>query len=194
MSPWQLAGLDLAGFRRLPLFARLHIAAAPYVGWRYDLARPRVAYPSPAVPHSLVDPAAGVTNCSTLTASVLTAAYPDADWTPREYGDLQVFADRLPGYPDAPIRALERVGVGSRVDRPTASTAYLVQLWRQTGAKPGDFRGHAVIVLRYSDGRLRLLEATSREGGLGARWRDVTIDELEAEGRAAIYYGALGLG
>ncbi len=195
MSPWELAGVSESEFRRMPIRARLAIASACFLGWRYSLTVPRVPFKAGSLPASLVVEAASVTNCSTLAAAVLMACYPEAPWTLEEYGDLQVYADRLPSKPDAPILAIERVGIGARVAAPVANAVHLVQGWRKVGASAADFRGHAVIVATDSDpARLRVLEATSRSSNLGARWRSTTLEDFRREFPAAIHFGALGAG
>lgn len=195
MSPWQLAGVSASDFRSLPIQVRVAVASACFLGWRYSLTVPRVPFEVGSLPASLVAEAASVTNCSTLTTAVLMACYPEAPWTLEEYGDLQVFADRLPNKPNAPILAIERVGVGSRVPAPVANAVHLVQGWRKTGDAAEDFRGHAVIVMTDNDpARLRVLEATSRSSNLGARWRSTNLENFRREYPAAIHFGALGAG
>lgn len=188
-TAWSLAGLSREAWRALPLDVRIHLAAAPYLGWRYDLTRPRLAYCSPSVPESLVG-GKRVTNCSTLTSSVLTASFPTNPWTLREYGDLQVFADRLLDNPDSPIQAVERVGVGSRVSDFVEGLWHLVQGLRSK--EP--YRGHAILVRAFADGNLRVLEASSREGGIGPRWRWTDRAGLDVDFPADMFIAALGPG
>ena len=78
MSPWELAGVSESEFRRMPIRARLAIASACFLGWRYSLTVPRVPFKAGSLPASLVVEAASVTNCSTLAATVLMACYPEA--------------------------------------------------------------------------------------------------------------------
>jgi len=193
--PHELCGMTAAEFRALSIRARLAIVSACFLGWRYSMSVPRVPFRAGSIPRSMVEPAASVTNCSTLTAAVLMACYPEAPWTLREYGDLQVYADRLPSMPNAPILAIERAGIGSRVDAPAANAVHLVQGWRKMGPTAADFRGHAVIVATDAEpGRLRILEATSKRMNLGPRWRESTLDDFRREFPAALYFGALGAG
>lgn len=193
MMPWEAAGLSQDTFRRLPLRARVAIVSSLFLGWRYSLTAPRVPFKLGSLPLGLVTAFGGKTNCSTATAAILMGCFPEAPWTLREYGDLQVFADRLPGLPDSPIRAIERVGIGSRVTAPVANCVHLVQGWRKIGPNAADFRGHAVLVVVGEDPtRLLVLEATSRDSALGVRWRETTLDDFRAEFPAAIYFGALG--
>jgi hypothetical protein len=195
VKPWELAGMTQAAFRRMPIRSRLAVVSACFLGWRYSLTVPRVPFKVGSLPASLVTEGASVTNCSTLTAAALMACYPEAPWTLEEYGDFQVFADRLPDKPNAPILAIERVGIGSRVAAPVANAVHLVQGWRKAGATAADFRGHAVIVTTDEDAtRLRVLEATSRSSNLGARWRSTPLDDFRRDFPAAIYFGALGAG
>jgi len=171
------------------LDVRIRLAAAPYmVGWSYSLSSPRVAYPSPGVPSSLVG-GSRVTNCSTLTASLLTSVFADRPWTTREYGDLQVFADRLPSAPDAPIRAALRMGIAEETHRFLSDRWHLVQGWRRLGSKPS---GHAFLVLAGEDPEeLLVLEASSLEGGIGPRYKSTTATKLREQYGAALYLGVL---
>jgi hypothetical protein len=126
-----------------------------------------------------------IINCSTLTASILTAAYPDRPWGRQEYGDLQVFADRLPSRPNAPIMAAVRMRVAVAVDLLPDGWS-LVQGWRRFSPTPS---GHAVLVLR--DGaRALVLESTS-QALLGPRLRETTPEALRSEFSAGLYVGRL---
>lgn len=186
---WDSAGLSRDEWLERPLDVRIRLAAAPYlVGWRYSLSSPRVAYSSPSVPDSLVG-GARVTNCSTLTASLLTSVYADRPWTGREYGDLQVFADRLPSTPDAPILAGYRMGIASPVDAFAAGRWHIVQGWRRLGSKPS---GHAFLVLAGEDPEaIVVLEASSLEGGIGPRYKPTTASALREQYAAALFLGVL---
>jgi hypothetical protein len=158
------------------------------LGWSYSFASPRVAYASPGIPSSLVG-GARVTNCSTLTASLLTSVFADRPWTSREYGDLQVFADRLPDTPDSPIRAALRMGIAERTEQFLAKRWHLVQGWRSLGSRP---LGHAFLVLAGDEPEdLLVLEASSRENGIGPRYKQSTATALAEEYGAGLYLGAL---
>ena len=186
---WLSAGLSFEEWLERPLDVRIRLAAAPYlVGWGYSLSAPRVAFESPGVPDSLVG-GNRLTNCSTLTASLLTSVYADRPWTGREYGDLQVFADRLPSTPDSPILAGVRMGVASPVDDFAAGRWHIVQGWRRLGSSPS---GHAFLVLAGSDsGSLLVLEASSLEGGIGPRYKTTTATDLREQYAAALFLGVL---
>lgn len=176
----------------MTLGERLHAAAAPYlVGWRYPSgAREprRVAYPwpkgvrGPAVADVAADRAI---DCSTLTASVVMRAYPEAPWDQWSYQAMQVMdADEI----DSPIEAVVRAGVGERVDALTAEAWHLAQGWRSLAP----LSGHAVIVYDRGTGVLDVLESTSREGRRGPRWRTATWTGLRAEYPAQLYLARLG--
>jgi hypothetical protein len=162
MHAWDAANLDKATWVALPLGLRIRLAAYPFLGWAYRYAAPATPYTT-ALTSGLALEGDRTTNCSTLTTTILGAVYPDAAWTSREYGDLQVFADRLPSYPDSPIRAVQRMGVGSPVDDFDASGWYLCQGWWSLGAKPS---GHAVLIEARPDG-IWVLQASS---GIGPTW------------------------
>jgi hypothetical protein len=175
----------------LPLGVRIHACAAFYLGWRYTYQSPRVPYAAERIPGSVVNGIGGVTNCSTLTAGVLLAVYPDGGWDGQSYGDLQVFADRLAdGVGDSPIRAVERAGVGARVAAPLPGWA-LCQGWRVAGPDPGDWRGHAVILHSRGPAGLRVLEASSRSGKIGPRWRQTSWAGLVEEYAAGVHVAQL---
>ena len=158
---------------------RLREAAAPYLDgtWRYPTPREprRVAYPwpkgvrGPAVASVSADRA---TDCSTLSASLLMRLYPDAPWSQEDYADCQVMdATRLA----SPIEAVERVGVGVGADGWEPERLHLAQGWRSL--RP--LSGHAFLVWSRGNGRLDVLESTSRELR-GPRWRETTPEALRA--------------
>ena len=185
-TAWDIAGLARAEWEMLPLDTRLRIAAGPYLdSWGYDLARARVLYDLPdAMRADRVELGPGdsrLTNCSTLTTSLLTSCYPSAPWTVEEYGDLQVFADRLPDRPDAPVQAVVRMGIGRAVQSPTLGVWHLVQGWRTFDPTGPRYSGHALLVLGDPNGEgVQVLEATSRRG-IGPRYRRSTWSELRRE-------------
>jgi len=178
VTPHHHIGLD--EFSYLPLDARIRMAAAGYLGWGYDSKRPAVAYPSGSVPAHLVGRGTD-TDCCTFTTSILMACYPGALWTSREFGDLQSFGDRFDlgddYHPrgDAPMAAVERVGVGHVTRHWMLSSWHLVQVWRS--AKPPTGGGHSMLVYVDDEGLL-VLEASP---GVGPRWRRRTARELEDE-------------
>lgn len=185
---WDCAGLDVGHWLQRSVDARIRLSAAPYmVGWGYSSGSPRVAYESPGVPSSLVL-GSRVTNCSTLTASILTSVFADRPWSGREYGDLQVFADRLPNSPDAPIRAAERMAVATPVEELVRGRWHLVQGWRSLGSSPS---GHAFFALAGDDIENPLvLEATSIDGE-GPRYKQKSMADLRDYYRTAMYFGLL---
>lgn len=184
-TAWAAAGLTLQEWRQHSLDIRIRIAAAMYmVGWAYSLSNPAVAFRSPGVPDNLVR-RSRLTNCSTLTASILTAIFGWLPWSLQEYGDLQVFADRLPDHPDAPIRAVERMGVGARVSGPLDRRWHLVQGWRSL-TRPS---GHAFLV-RRDGATLLVLEASSRNN-VGPIYRRTTLSELADAYPAGLFWAVL---
>lgn len=183
MTPWSRVGFTLDEYLTLPLGARVAICAAPYLGWHYDHKQPAVAYESGSVPPYLVGRGRG-TDCSTMTTSVLMGLYPLAHWTPREYADLQSFADCFKlgvgesYHPrgDAPIAAVERVGVGHVTRQWMTGSWHLVQGWRSVHPPTGG--GHAFLVFAEAR-RLEVLQATSaKDLGPEFTWR--TEAELAA--------------
>ena len=185
-TAWEVAGLTVEEWLRHSLDVRIRIAAAPYMtGWHYAVAEPSVAYDSPAIPRSMIARNHG-TNCSTMTASLLTSVFADSPWTGREYRDLQVFSDRLPDSPDSPIKAVERMGFGIRVNAPIAGRWHLVQGWRSLGSRPS---GHAFLMLAERDG-LTVLEVTSI-ANYGPRYKKTTFEKLTQQYSAALFLAVL---
>lgn len=185
----ELCGFTLAEWNRLPLEYRIRFAAGLYIGWGYHKSNVSFAYWSPSVPEKLIlKPfATGMTNCSTLTTSVITACFPSSHWDSRSYGDMQVFKDRLPGNFSSPIDAVERVGIGKRLDQGFAPNLWhLVQGWRTLGPP----RGHAFLVRADVDSLL-VLEAV---GGIGPRWTRTTEAKLRKRYPAALYAASIGPG
>lgn len=181
-TAWTLADLSQSAWETLPLDTRIALAYAPYQGWPYRVgSRPAVAYESPAVPSSLVAPRDRGIDCSTMTASILTAVYPRAGWTDIDYRDLQIFDA---GRRDSPMDAVERRGVGRRVAAFVPGRWHLVQGWRKKGT------GHAYLVHAATDGTLTVVESTSIRGR-GPRWRTTTEAALRADYDAALYVAVL---
>lgn len=195
IKAWDVAGLTRDEWEVHSLDIRIRLAAGPYLsGWGYSYAGPKVLFDLPdAMGADGVELEPGEqqnTNCSTLTASILTSVFPSAGWTLREYGDLQVFADRLPENPDAPVQAVNRLGIGMIVENLLPGKWHLVQGWRTFDPSKSKYSGHAFLVLLEHDGSVLLLEATSRRNE-GPRYRRTTIMELEREYGDGLHYAAL---
>lgn len=173
----------------MALTARIERAASLLLGWRYP-ARPTVeVYPPTKPPGFPLRPARSdterVIDCSTMTSWLLHEVY-RVGWDREDYADLQVFASRLPAHPDAPIRAVVRRGVGVRVDELDQVGWHLVQGW-QSLSPP---RGHALLAQVLDDGRVRVLESTSRELR-GPRWRPTTEALLRQRYAAGLHLARL---
>lgn len=203
---YQVAGLGREHWTRHSLDIRIRIAAAPYIGWRYSLKEPHVAYslPDDMRASKLETETSRQTNCSTLTVSLLTSCYPLVPWGLQEYGDLQVFGDRLPDHPGAPVNAVERMGIGQAAAEFSEGRWHLVQGWRRLD--PGNtnpkkrYSGHAFLVLGERVGRnqllgqqdpITILEASSRENNIGPRYRRTTVAGLRGEYPAGLFIARL---
>lgn len=166
---------------------RTAAAAVPYLrGWRYGRT-PRVAWPWPKGvrgPAVATTDAERETDCSTLTASILMRAYPDAGWTQLDYQGLQVWDATLPA---SPVGAAVRVGIGEPVLEGAAETWHLVQGWRVLDPPAG---GHAFIVYDRGTGQIDVLESSSI-GKIGPRWRTTTWAMLRRAYPAALYLARL---
>lgn len=178
------------GVAMTTLAERMHAAAEPYLtGWRYGRT-PRVEWPwprgvkGPALAGAPID---REIDCSTLTASLLMAAYPEARWTAQQYADLQVFDARRPA---SPMDAVVAVGVGEQVADFAAERWHLVQGWRRLPGHPKGASGHAIIVYDRGTGVLDVLESSSLEM-IGPRWRTTTAEKLREEFPAALYLARL---
>lgn len=167
MTPWHRLRLTRSDWLALPLAVRLYQCAALYVGWGYARTHPRTPFGAPGIPSSLVTDAKSITNCSTLTASIVMAMRPDRPWSQDEWADLQVWdASRLA----SPIEAVERMDVGDVVRYPSrAGGVYLMQGWRN-GRSGHAFLGHAA-----DDGRVAVLDSGL---DVGPRWRWLTPVQL----------------
>lgn len=186
-SAWERIGLSLMLWRSLGLRLRIELAAAGYLGYGYNFGDPKFAYPFPGVGTGRVvtDGKPAVTNCSTMTATLLPQIYPSHKWEAQHYGDLQVFADRLPHRPAAPVEAAIEVGVAHAVDKFTPGVWFLVQGWHRFDPDHPDrgkkYAGHAFFVYAEPDW-LTILEASPGGNG-GPRWMRKTESQLRD------YYG-----
>jgi hypothetical protein len=219
MKAWELMGMKEKRWMKLTLRNRIRLATWLYLGWRYagEGTKTQVAYESGSVPGSLVvDPGATdrYTNCSTLTTSSYMAVRPDIAWTDQEYGDMQVFYDRLPNH-DCPIDAIERVDAGTRV---TASEPDAEGKWPKIGIddlKPGmylcqgvkycywndtkdawKFAGHAFYVQVLPEDHpeeILIVESWGSwsRGGVGPRWKYSTIEKLHSTYELAVHLALL---
>lgn len=185
----------------LPLPARLRYAAADLLGWRYAHTSGAVRFPRPFGPfgadHPLVDPAGRAIDCSSMSTYLVMRAFPWVAWTDQDYGDLQVFSDRImeePRRPYAPIEAVEHRGVGSRVRDPEVlpvGAICLVQVWRSL--PPDVPRGHALIAEVMPRG-IHLWHSTDKHGGIGPCTEPSTWDALRKQAPAGMMVAALGPG
>jgi len=186
-AAWDACGYVLDEWLALPLGTRIRLCASQYVGWGYLRDHPHVAYYAPGLPNGLADELDKATNCSTLTASIVCACFPDECGEDADlYGDLQVYADRYEaGIYDSPCLAVERVKAGERVDKLLTGRWHLIQGWRRLGSKPS---GHAFLVFVQPDGSgLLVLEAAS----IGPRWRTTTLAGLATEYPAGLHAAVL---
>jgi hypothetical protein len=192
-TAWSISGLQREEWVRHALDIRIRLAAGPYLdSWDYSIkwGTAKVLYDLPDAMRAdgieLGPGDARLTNCSTLTASILTSVYPDAPWTLQEYGDLQCFKDRLDaGTWDSPVRAAERMDIGLRVAKLVPGEWHLVQGWRSHDPP----NGHAFLVLA-GEGSLQVLEATSRRS-IGPRYKTTTLAELKREYSAGLHWARL---
>jgi hypothetical protein len=184
----QVAGLTLDEWQRHSTDIRIRLAAAPYlVGWSYS-RNASVIYALPTqMGAGRIEGLSYRTACTHLTISILTAVWPGAPWTAREYGDLQVYADRLPFSPDAPVKAIVRMGIGEAVGEAVIGHWHLVQGWRRLGDAPA---GHAFLVLDLGRNGVQVLEASSR-GNVGPRYRYTSWADLRAQYPAGLHIGVL---
>jgi hypothetical protein len=216
LTAWEIAGLDQDYWCKHSLDIRIRLTAAGYLGgdWSYSLSAPKVLYDLPAAMradsleiseiqladgdniYAYLAPPDRVTNCSTMTVSMLTSVFPNAPWTQEDYGDLQVYADRLPDRPDSPIDAVERAGVGVRVELLEPERWHLVQGWRTFDPSTPKYSGHAFLVLANDTGGIdQVLEATSRTDNsgrkIGPRYRTVSLETLKQDYDEGVYLAVL---
>ena len=154
-----------------PLLLRLGGLVAAYKGWTYHRTQVGAAHGAGAMPLSVTASRRRQTNCSTFLADVVMALYPNAGWTSTDYGDVQVYADRLPDYPASMVRAMVRRGVGREVDGPMGGV-HVVQGW----VRP--WVGHQMIVVDDDPaGRLLVIDANvGRAEAVAMSW--TTLDAL----------------
>ncbi len=185
-----IGSLSQQEFRALPLDARIRIAAADVLGWRYVTGN-GVRFPTDreGLPSSLVDPAGGGIDCSSFTAYVLTTVFPDGKWDRDRYAELQIMDAAQPW---SPIDAIERAYVGSRVDAPVGGAWHLTQTWKSLSPLSG---GHARLsyAMPGDPNQLLVLESTNANNKVGPRWSRTTWSKLAAYGGGA-KAAALGAG
>jgi hypothetical protein len=187
MHVWDAIGSSKATWMGLTLDTRIRIAASMMLGWRYRWSGTPTCRPFTGALTASFTGADRTVYCSAMTIILLCAAFPDAPWDGRSYGDLQCYAERLAeGHPDSPIDAVERAGVGTRVDGfHTLDAWYLVQGWWSLGAQPA---GHAVLIYRDTRGDLWVLQSAS---GVGPTFGRTSKDPHETFG-AGLYIARLG--
>ena len=207
LTAWQIAGLEEDYWEKHALDIRIRIAAAPYIAdWGYHLTEPHTLYDIPDAMHAdrievteagLAHSANRVTNCSTMTMSLLTSVYPSAPWSSASYKKLQLYAEDVLDNPDSPIDCVVAVGVGIRADSFVDGEWHLVQGIRKHTVVDGiltSFSGHAFLVQRIGD-VLYVLEATSIKDSsgqqIGPRYKETTEDELRQRYPKALYIAVL---
>lgn len=188
----------------LPLKFRMRVLISRFVGWRHAWSHgTHVRFPTPFGPfgqlHRLVNPDHPYTDCSSFATYVIMCAYPEVAWTEEDYGDMVVYADRLPERPHSSQEALERRGVGSRLHDPEAvpvGTWFAFQGWRQlpTVRRP-DIKpsGHMALAEKINEGFIRVWEVTIRTPD-GLQQRVTTVSDLRQEFSASLRFTALGPG
>lgn len=201
-TAWALLGLDRDAWLALPMGTRIELALWLYRGWSYPEEQTTpvaVAYESPAVRLEVATSASRRRiNCSTLTASILTAVFPTAPWDSQAYGQLQVYREQLPANADSPIDAVERVDVGRRFEVDVASATgprwfdgyHLVQGWRSVPPYDAKASGHAFLVLAVG-GRPRLKIDSTITGHQGPRAVGTSWAELRQGYPRALYVARL---
>lgn len=186
---WDAAGLSQREWEWHSVDMRLRIAAAPYMDGTWSYGGPRVLWELPAAMHvRSLESGKHRINCSTLTTSLLTAVFPSAPWTVQEYGDLQVFADRLPAT-DSPVQAVQRMQIGAIVNGFVDGRWHVVQGVRRGPDHNRGFSGHALLA-RSDGARVQVIESTSLSNH-GPRYRLTTAAELWNEFPSALHLAAL---
>lgn len=178
MTPWDRIGLDIAAWMRLPLDQRIGYALQPFGGWGYATSSPRVPYrPHRAFPAAMVATGEQDTNCSTLTACLLMAAYADAPWRTEHYCALQVWQ----GFgPTAPVDAVVGLGLAEDVGELRYGW-HLAQGWRSSGT------GHAFL-LWHGPGLTMRVHAGPAQG---VESRPDSIEALRHEYARELHLAAL---
>lgn len=183
-------GMPLRVFAALALEVRIRLAASDYLGWSYGSPN-RFPAARPGLPSQLVAPDAvtGVIDCSSFGAYVVITATPAGRWDAARYAELQIFDAKQPW---SPIDAIERAGVGTRVDDLPLDEWGISQGWVDARLDDGDGveGGHFRVVKRLSPTTLRVLESTSRDG-IGPRWSNTTIDDLRKKYPAGVKFAQI---
>ena len=139
---------------------RIRALSSYYLGWGYSFPQAKSAIMSPGIPPSVFDPSRRLTNCSLMSASIVIAAFPKAQWTFESWKQLLVWE----GYPrDSPISAVVGVGVGERTAVCPSGQWCLVQGWKQAS---GGY-GHCFLAYQGPDGDLMVVQAAT---GIGATY------------------------
>ncbi len=147
----------------IDLDSRIRIVASELLGWRYGSPGYPRRLASITQTDSLVDSRRRI-DCSSLTAFVLTNAFPFAGWVFDDYRDLQIYdASR----PFSPIDAVTRRGIGQAAEAPIAGRWHLCQTWIKLDPLGG---GHARLFRAIDSDRMEILESTNLENGIGPRW------------------------
>ena len=136
---------------------RIRALASYYLGWKYSYQGAKSAIMSPGIPPNVFDPSARITNCSLMSASIVIAAFPKAQWTFEHWKQLLVWG----GYPrDSPISAVVEVGVGERTSVCPPAEWCLVQGWKRA---VGGY-GHCFLAYQEAGGDLMILQAATGAG------------------------------
>lgn len=104
------------------------------------------------------------TNCVVMTAGVLLAAYPGANWKRESVGELLIVDSR---HPWSNIDEASKAGVGVRVDAPIRGAWHLCQGWRSLsadGTGNPTSSGHSWLWLVDVDGTEWMAHASSSAG------------------------------
>ena len=168
-------GLSDEAFRALPVQTRFLLAASDCAGYRHPWVKKpaeKVRFPRQvgSIPSFLIDPSHHWIDCSSLNTYCTMASYPWVPWTEEDYADFQVFSDRVDGKagaprPFCPIEAIERVGIGTRLDGDPVSLldvgplqsapVVIMQGWRKRFSS-----GHAQAGIVTPQG-IRIIESTN---------------------------------
>ena len=188
------ARLTQEEFRELPLSVRMHCAMSDLVGWRYGTgADVRFPKARPMLPKHLVSQKQKLIDCSSGTAYVLATAIPHGYWDEDRYRELQIMEATKPW---SPVDAVEKAGVGSRIDKPIPGMWALSQAWVDDTTVDGDglSGGHARLVKFLTEDLMFVFESTTREGRIGPRTTTSSHKDLVKRYPAGVRYVALGEG